>query len=51
MKYRKIPIKFHIFSKGFFGWAYFRGRLFSEGLIFGRNFVFQNGLCLAIKTA
>ena len=34
-----------------FCWAYFRGSLFSEGLIIGRNFAFQNGLDLTIKTA
>ena len=34
-----------------FCWAYFRGRLFLEGLIIGRNFAFQNGLDLTIKTA
>ena len=33
-----------------FGGAYFRGSLFSEGLIIGRNFAFQNGLGLTIKT-
>ena len=27
------------------------GELFSEGLIIGRNFAFQNGLGLTIKTA
>ena len=31
--------------------AYFRGSLFSEGHIIGRNFAFQNGLGLTIKTA
>ena len=30
-------------------WAYFRGSLFLEGLIIGRNFAFQNGLGLTIK--
>ena len=35
-----------------FCWAYFRGSLFSEGLIIGGvNFAFQNGLDLTIKTA
>ena len=34
-----------------FRWAYFRGSLFSEGLITGGNFAFQNGLSLTIKTA
>ena len=37
--------------KRLFCWAYFRGSLFSEGLIIGRNFEFQNGLGLTIKTA
>ena len=37
--------------KRLFCWAYFRGSLFSEGLIIGRNFAFQNGLDLTIKTA
>ena len=37
--------------KRLFCWAYFRGNLFSEGLIIGRNFAFQNGLGLTIKTA
>ena len=32
-------------------WAYFRGSLFSEGLIIGRNFAFQNEFGLTIKTA
>ena len=30
--------------------AYFRGSLFSEGFIIGRNFAFPNGLGLTIKT-
>ena len=30
--------------------AYFRGSLFSEGLIIGGNFAFQNGSDLTIKT-
>ena len=37
--------------KRLFCWAYFWGSLFSEGLIIGRNFEFQNGLDLTIKTA
>ena len=37
--------------KRLFCWAYFRGSLFSEGLIIGRNFKFQNGLDLTVKTA
>ena len=37
--------------KRLFCWAYFQGSLFSEGLIFGRNFAFQSGLGLTIKTA
>ena len=35
--------------KRLFCLAYFRGSLFSEGLIIGRKFAFQNGLSLAIK--
>ena len=31
--------------------AYFRRSLFSEGLIIGLEFAFQNGLDLTIKTA
>ena len=34
-----------------FCWAYFQGSLFSEGLIIGGNFAFQNGLDLTVKTA
>ena len=51
--YRKIPIISSglIFVKRLFFWAYFRGNLFSEGLIIGRKFAFQNGLGLTIKTA
>ena len=52
--YRKIPIispRLIFVQKGFFCWAYFRGSLFLEGLIIGRNFAFQNGLGLTIKTA
>ena len=41
----------YICSEGFFCWAYFRGSLFSKGLNIGRNFAFQNGLGLTIKTA
>ena len=50
--YRKIPITSPglIFVKSLFCWAYFRGSLFSEGLIIGRKFAFQNGLGLTIKT-
>ena len=53
MKYRKIPIISPglIFVEKAFGWAYFRGSLFSEGHIIGRNFVFQDELGLTIKTA
>ena len=35
--------------KKLFYWAYFRGNLFSEGIIIGRNFASQNGLGLTIK--
>ena len=41
----------YICSEGFFCWAYFRGSLFSKGLIIGTNFAFQTGLGLTIKTA
>ena len=37
----------HLFKR-LFCWAYFRGSLFSEGLITERNFVFQNGLGLCL---
>ena len=37
--------------KRLFYWAYFRGSLFSERLIIGRNFAFQNGFGLSLKTA
>ena len=30
--------------------AYFWGSLFSERLVIGRNFAFQNGFSLSIKT-
>ena len=47
--YLKIPI----ISPGltFVQTAYFRGSLFSERLVIGRNFAFQNCLGLTIKTA
>ena len=48
--YRAIPI----ISPGLtelFCWAYFRWSLFLEGLVIGRNFSFQNGFGLSIKTA
>ena len=51
--YRKSPIispGLRFVQKGFC-WAYFRGSLFSEGLIIGRNFAFQNGFGLSVKTA
>ena len=54
-KHCKIPIitlGLIFCSKGFFiRWTYFRESLFLEGLIIGRNIVFQNGLGLTIKTA
>ena len=52
-EYRKIPIISPrlIFAQKAFCWAYFRGGLFSEGLIIGRNLAFQNGLGLTIETA
>ena len=37
-----------IFGQMAFWWAYFRGSLFSDGLIIGGNFAFQNELGLAI---
>ena len=37
--------------KRLFCWAYFQGSLFSEGLVIGRNFAFQNESGLTIKTA
>ena len=37
--------------KRLFRWAYFQESLFSEELIIGGNFAFQNGLGLTIKTA
>ena len=45
--YRKIPI----ISPGFMfvQKAYFRGRLFLEGLIIGTNFAFQNALGLTLN--
>ena len=53
ISYRKIPIISPglIFVQKVFGWAYFWGSIFLEGLIIGRNFAFQNGLGLTIKTA
>ena len=40
-----------LFCSKAFCWAYFWGSLFSEGLIIGGNFAFQNGMGLTIKTA
>ena len=55
IKYRKIliitPGLILFCSKGFFAGLIFGGSLFLEGLIIGRNFTFQNGLGLTIKTA
>ena len=52
VKFRLYALGLIIFvQKAFFGWVYFRGSMFSEGLIIGRNFPFQNGLGLTIKTA
>ena len=53
IKYGKIP-KISpglIFVQKAVYWAYFSGSLFSEGLVIGRNFAFQNGVGLSIKTA
>ena len=41
----------YICSKSFFYWVYFRGSVFSDGLVIGRNFSFQNGFGLSTKTA
>ena len=59
--YKTISCKIPIISPGFFVglfsgslffcWAYFRGNLFSEGLVIGRNFACQNEFGLSIKTA
>ena len=54
--YRKILIispglMLKILFKRLFCWTYFWVRLFLEGLVIGRNFVFQNGFGLPIKTA
>ena len=46
LKYHRILIispGLNLFKRLYY-WAYFQGSLFSEGLIIGRNFVFQNGL-------
>ena len=53
LAYRKFPVISPglTFVQNAFCWAYFRGSLFSEGLIIGGNFAFQNDLGLAIKTA
>ena len=53
LKYRKVPIISPglIFVQKAVLLAYFRGSLFSEGLIIGRTFAFQNGFGLTIKTA
>ena len=55
MKYHKFPIispGLMFCSKGFFAGLIFGDRsLFSEELNIGRNFAFQNGLGLTIKTA
>ena len=48
--YRKIPIMGFYLFKRLSCWAYFRGSLFSEELIIGRNFAFQNGLGFTIKS-
>ena len=50
-EYRKIPIisRGLIFVQKAVLLAYFRARLFSEGLLIRRNFAFQNGLGLTIK--
>ena len=52
VSYRKIPTVSPglIFEQKAFLLGLFRGSLFSEGLIFGGNFAFQNGLLLTIKT-
>ena len=50
-EYRKIPVISSglIFVQRTFCWIYFRGNLFSEGLIIGGNFAFQYAMGLTIK--
>ena len=45
-----LALDLYLFKR-LFCWAYFWGSLFSEELIIGGNFAFQNGLGLTIKTA
>ena len=52
--YRKIPIQISpglVCVQKAFLLGLFSGSLFSEGLIIKRNFAFQKGLGLTIKTA
>ena len=53
LEYGKIPIISPglIFVQKAFQLSLFLGALLSDGLIIGRNFAFQNGLGLIIKTA
>ena len=53
LEYCKIPIISPglIFVQKAFLLSLFLGALLSDGLIIGRNFAFQNGLGLIIKTA
>ena len=45
-----LPLLYiYVFVQKAFLLGLFSGSLFSEGLIVGRNFVFQNGLGLTIK--
>ena len=46
----RLAYLYILFLQKAFLLAYFRGSLFSEELVIGRNFVFQNGFGLSIKT-
>ena len=48
-KYDAVKYRLYLFKRPF-RWAYFRGSLLSEGFVIGRNFAFQNGFVLSIKT-
>ena len=53
-QYRKILIispGLIYLLKRLFCWAYFRGNLFSEGLVIEGNFVFQHGFGMLTNTA
>ena len=53
VSYRKIPIVSPglIFVQKVYLWANFQGSEFSEGLIIGGSFAFQNDLGLTMKNA